>query len=50
MIGDTAFWKAISGKLMEKSVGMHRPPDPNPLAASGRLKDAVPGADAAIAG
>jgi len=33
-----------------KSVGMHRPPDPNPPAASGRLKRTVPAADAAIAG
>jgi hypothetical protein len=30
---DTAFGKAISGEVMEKSVGMHRLPDPNRKAA-----------------
>jgi tetraether lipid synthase len=44
------FWNPISGELMEKPAGMHRPPDPNRKIAKGRLKRAVSAADAAIAG
>jgi molybdenum cofactor biosynthesis enzyme MoaA len=44
------FWDPISGELMEKSAGMHRPPDPNRKAAKGRLKRAVTAADVTIVG
>jgi 7,8-dihydro-6-hydroxymethylpterin dimethyltransferase len=44
------FWNPVSGQLMEKSAGMHRPPDPNRKAAKGRLKRAVTTADVTIVG
>jgi hypothetical protein len=44
------FWDPISGKLMEQSAGMHRPPDLDRTIAKGRLKRAVTAAGAAIAG
>jgi hypothetical protein len=44
------FWDPTSGKLMEKPVGRHRPPDPNRKIAKGRLKRAVTAAGAAIVG
>jgi 7,8-dihydro-6-hydroxymethylpterin dimethyltransferase len=44
------FWNPISGELMEKSAGMHRPPDPNRKAAKGWRKRAVTAADVTIVG
>jgi molybdenum cofactor biosynthesis enzyme MoaA len=42
------FWNPVSGELMKKSAGMHRPSDPNRQAAKGRLQRAATAAGAAV--
>src|SRR5262249_9126386 len=43
------FWNPVSGELMEKSAGIHRPPNPNRKTKKGRIRRPVTADDAAIA-
>jgi 7,8-dihydro-6-hydroxymethylpterin dimethyltransferase len=43
------FWNPVSGELMEKSAGMHRPPNPNRKTKKGRIRRPIIADDAAIA-
>jgi 7,8-dihydro-6-hydroxymethylpterin dimethyltransferase len=42
------FWNPVSGELVEKSAGMHRPPNPNRKTKKGRIRRPITADDTAI--